>query len=543
MDMKQENTTYLAPNIVMVVADDTTPSYHGCYGGPTPTPYIDRLAREGIRMERGYGCASLCCPSRYTLFSGQYTQRSRAAHEQVPADEPALISQNGMLDIDTPTLAKLLQNAGYYTGHIGKWHSRFDTTEFGFDEPRMPEGDPDNPEVDACIRERQANAKEVVRTCGGFDVADRVQWGNIMGRLDAKVAKHNPAWFTDGALNFLDTAHEKGQPFYLHLANSVPHTPDCQLSFGADHRYTWGGKLEEAPHSHPSDESVLERMRAAGLQTDGPIAGVNAGQIQIDDQIGILLKKLEEMGELENTIFVYTADHGIPGKGSCQVTGQHLPYVMSWPNGLPQGRVVHDIFTWSASVPTLAEACGVSFPEDHILDGPSVLSALRGQEQWPIDEAYHEMGWSRSLIKGRYHYIATRYPASVIQQFQKQEEDISKVGTGLFFDNMNAPNYPSFFDTDQLYDLAVDPMEQKNLIHDTTRQDIVADLKKSLRAVTDSLPRPFPDEPDHFLETEQFQTMLVRRKEEVQALKHYPTKAVDIAHTWFANVQDPDVVA
>jgi len=151
------------PNIVMIIADDVTPSYHGCYGGPTPTPNIDRLAHEGVRMARGYCNASLCCPSRWTLFTGQYTQRSRWAHQDAAEDEPAWILQNGMLDEDTPTLAKTLRAGGYFTGHIGKWHSRFDTEALGFEEPVFPEGDADDPEVDAEIRKRQADAQEVVR--------------------------------------------------------------------------------------------------------------------------------------------------------------------------------------------------------------------------------------------------------------------------------------------------------------------------------------------------------------------------------------------
>lgn len=524
------------PNIVMVIADDTTPSYHGCYGGPTPTPHIDRLAAEGVQFERGYCNASLCCPSRYTLFTGQYTQRSRWAHQDTPPGDPALISQNGMLDPDTPTLAKVLRAAGYFTGHVGKWHSRFDTGEFGFDEPIIPEGDPDDPAVDAELRRRQANAQEVVRRCAGFEVAMRVNWGNIGGRMHEKIAKHNIGWLTDGALEFLDNASSREQPFYLHLANSVPHGPACQESFNVDHRYTWGGKLEQAPVSHPPDDTVLERMRAAGLRTDGPIAGVNAGQIQIDDQIGILLKKLEAMGELDNTIFIYTADHGIPGKGSCLMRGQHLPFVMRWPMGLPGGNVVSDIFSWCDAAPTLCDACGVAMPDGHRLDGTSVLGALRAETPWPRTVAYHEMGWSRSVIKGRYHYIATRYPSAAVKAFTEGDMSVTP-GTGLFFDKLNAPFVPDFFTADQLYDLSTDPLERVNLIDDPTRVGVLEDLRRELRAITDTMPRPFPAEPNPVRESEQYQARLRERRAEVDAIRHYPDG--DVPLIWYANLHDP----
>lgn len=521
------------PNVVVIVADDTTPSYHGCYGGPTPTPNIDRIASEGVRFDRGYCCASLCCPSRWTLFTGQFTGRSRWAYETSTPDQPYLIAQNGMLDPDTPTLAKTLREAGYFTGHIGKWHSRFAVDDLGLEEPTIPDGDPDDPAVDAELHRRQAVAQEVVKRCGGFEHADRVNWGNI-GKSDPKIRVHNIAWHTDGALEFLDVAAADGRPFYLHLAASVPHTPDCQESLNVDHRYTWGGKLDEAPKSHPPDDTVFERLRTAGLQVEGPIAGVNVGMVMLDDQVGAVLRKLDEMGVAEDTIVIYTADHGIPGKGSCHVTGQHLPFVMRWSNGLPSGEVVTDVFSWSDIVPTLCDACSVHMKD---LDGVSVLGALRGECEWPREVAYHEMGWSRSVIKGRYHYIATRYPADVIDGFRSGKSEW-KPGIGQPFDRLNAPHLPGYFDPDQLYDLATDPFERVNLIDDPARATVVADLKGELCAVTNTLPRPFPAEPDPFLESKIYRDLLAGRKAEMAGIQHYPEG--DVAHIWFANLHDPD---
>jgi arylsulfatase A-like enzyme len=525
------------PNIVVIVADDVTPNYHSCYGGPTPTPNIDRIARSGARMDRGYCCASLCCPSRWTLFTGQFTGRSPWAYQDVPEDEPYLISQNGMLYPETPTLAMTLRAAGYNTGHVGKWHSRFDTDFMGEDEPIMPKGDPDDPEVDAEIRRRQAVAQEVVKQTAGFEHVDRVQWGNI-GGVHPKLRAHNIAWMTDGALDFLDSASGDDRPFYLHLANSVPHSPSCNDSLNADHRYTWGGKLEEAPSSHPADDTVLERLRASGLQTEGPIAGVNAGMIMIDDQVGAVLGKLDQMGALENTIVIYTADHGIPGKGSCHVQGQHLPFVIQWPAGFEGGQEISDIFSWADVVPTLADACGASMSEDHTLDGVSVLPALKGQAPWPREIAYHEMGWSRSIIKGRWQYIATRYPSWAIEELQKDPDQRKvELGIGVTFDKLNAPFKPGYFEADQLYDLQTDPDEEYNLIDDPARADVVADLKAELKKITDTLPRPFPAEPSEFRKTDRYKKLLEQRKAEMAAIEHYPPGHA--AHIWFANLRDP----
>lgn len=530
------------PNLVIIVADDTTPSYHGCYGGPTPTPNIDRLAREGILMQRGYGCASLCCPSRYTLFTGQYTQRSTAAHAHVPPGDPALISQNGELDDGQTTLPRLLARAGYFTGHIGKWHSRFETNSLGFAEPVIPIGDPDDPAFNARLIDAQARAQEVVRRCAGFEHAACVHWGNLDAtfKKSQTLGAHNPAWFTDGALDFLDRALADERPFYLHLANSVPHTPDCHLSLNRDHRYTVGGKLAQPPASHPPDDSVLARMKAAGLPTSGPLAGVNAGQIQIDDQIGVLVARLEAAGQLDNTIFIYTADHGIPGKGSCHITGHHLPFILRWPAGGIAPRVVHDIFSWAHIVPTLAEACVILFPETALPDGISVLPALRNPAApWPCATAYHEMGWSRSITKGRYHYIATRPPASVIDTIRKGHSEA--ISTGLFFDSLNAPAIPGYFDPDQLYDIELDPYEQHNLIHDPSRARILAELRRELFAITRTLPRPFPETPAPFLSTPEYGELLARRHAEMRQIQHYPTRAAHVPAVWHGNLADPDL--
>lgn len=524
------------PNIVIVVADDITPSYHGCYGGPTPTPHLDRLAADGIRFARGYCAASLCCPSRFNLFTGQFAGRSPAAWAGTPAGEPYRLEQNGMLEPGQPTLARALRAAGYFTGHIGKWHSRFDTRFLGAAEPVTPAGDPDDPAVDAELRRRQAVAREVVRRTAGFEHVACVHWGNISNAVHPKLRHHNIGWMTDGALDFLDAA--AGRPFYLHLANTVPHSPDCQGSLAVDHRYTWAGKLAAPPRSHPADETVPARLRAAGLQTGGPIAGVNAGAIMVDDQVGALVRRLADLGVLDNTIFIYTADHGIPGKGSCYAIGQHLPLVMRWPNGLPGGRVVHDILSWVDVVPTLAAACGVPLAADHRPDGVDLLPALRGAQPWPRAAAFHEMGWSRAVIRGRYQLIATRYPQSALAEFAKGDQARVKPGIGVMFDPLNAPFLPGYFDPDQLYDLETDPYQRHNLVADPGRAAVMAELRAELRRVTATLPRPFPERPDPFLASPAYLRLLAARREEMAAIKHYP--AGDAPRVWHANLHDPE---
>lgn len=523
------------PNIVIIIADDVTPSYHGCYGGPTPTPNIDRLSREGMRFERGYCCSSLCCPSRYTLFTGRYAGRSRTAIENVPSDEPCLISQNAMLDPDTPTLPRMLRAAGYYTGHIGKWHSRFDTKFMNVEEPTLPREDPDDPMVDAEIRRRQKVAQEVVRRCAGFEHVDCVQWGNISGKEHPKLAIHNVAWMTDGALAFLDEAARKKRPFYLHIANSMPHGPSPDKSLQQDHRYTWGGKLEHSPRSHPPDETVLSRLRTTGLQTHGPIAGVNAGMIMLDDQVGAVIRRLDELNLAHDTIVIYTADHGIPGKGLCYAMGTRLPLVMRWPAMIPADSTFEGIFSWVDLVPTLTEACGMKPPTDTPYDGISCYAAMRDPHLWKRKVAYHEMGWARSIIKGRYQLISLRYPQWMLDQMRCEKAQPS---LGVMFDKLNGPSFPDYFQVDQLYDLATDPLERVNLISDPSRALIVEDLRAELRIITSTMPRPFKPQADEYCHSEHYQQLVQQCQEELRKIHHYPSG--DSTRIWLANLADPD---
>lgn len=102
------------PNIVIIYLDDLGYGDLSCYGGEVPTPYVDRLAEEGIRFTNAYAPAATSTPSRYSLLTGSYSFRVDASIQD--GDAPLLISEN------TPTLANMLQQNGYATGIIGKWH-------------------------------------------------------------------------------------------------------------------------------------------------------------------------------------------------------------------------------------------------------------------------------------------------------------------------------------------------------------------------------------------------------------------------------------
>src|SRR5881398_63583 len=110
------------PNVVLVLADDLGPGDLSCYGGKTPTPHIDRMAKEGVRFTRYYTPAPICSPSRCATITGQFPGRWRiTSYLQTRAGNKAC-GQADFLDPDAPSLPRALKAAGYKTAHVGKWH-------------------------------------------------------------------------------------------------------------------------------------------------------------------------------------------------------------------------------------------------------------------------------------------------------------------------------------------------------------------------------------------------------------------------------------
>lgn len=528
------------PNIVIVVADDVTPAYHGCYGGRTPTPHIDRLAREGALFRRSCGVAPLCNPSRYSIFTGCYPGRAPSAHRGCSPDEPYSLNQNAELEPETPTLPKLLRAAGYFTGHVGKWHSNFSRLGEEWPEALGPEADLDLPETDRRLRRLHDSQRQVVQETAGFEWVEAINWGNLMGNRPKALRSHNPAWITDAALSFLRDPQRGGRPFYLHLANTVPHDPNSQESLGKDHRYTFNGKLPHPPQSHPEDATVLQRMRQAGIETEGPIAGINAGIIQIDDQIGAIIRQLEAMNELDRTIFVYTADHGVHGKGTCFMGGWHLPLVVRWPARIPAGREVREAVSHVDFLPTLAEAAGVGIPCGQTCDGVSWLP-LAGGAEIRRRVTYQEMGVGRAVLKGNLHYIAFRQAESALRRMAsgaaKEAIDLHPSGNSPFC-NYNFVNKPHYFEPEQLYDIEADPHQRTNLARRPEFQDALAEMRAELMAITDTLPGPYRHDTPPFMESPAYQSLVEARRETVRRMSFYPD-GFDQERVFNLNLPDP----
>ncbi len=494
------------PNVVCVITDDTDFDILGCYGGNVLSPNIDRLAEDGARFTQRYCAARACTPSRYNYLTGQYTGRCSAPDflKQNPLDEPYSVSWNTHLTGDVPSLGSVMGANGYRTGYAGKWHVGQGLKNLGVLD-FAPDDDPDDPDVDAKLHRYQAILQEEVRQTGNFDYAASIVWGNNEAMPVRKLQHHNLEWITKGALDFLDTCTDD-EPFMLYVATTAIHGPLHTESLNQDPLYTQGGKLDALVDAHPPRSAIFERLEQAGL----PVHHMTAGILWVDDLVGALLHKLDEMGVAEDTVVIFCTDHNTePGKGTCYDKGLRIPLVMRWPGTITQGTNFDARVQAIDFAPTLFEMCGLTPPDAMTLDGQSWLpQLLEGEPE--REELFFEFGYTRAVSTRKWKYIALRYPSDLMEGMKSGElseapNHINRRMQGQM--NIAISAYPGYFDPDQLYDLENDPHEQHNLAEDPAYADVLADMKARLQRYLDIFEHPFDLDVDPFMRSVQYKAL------------------------------------
>ncbi|MBM3336050.1 sulfatase, partial [Candidatus Sumerlaeota bacterium] len=310
------------PNIVLIFADDLGWKDTGFSGSDFyETPNLDRTAREGIIFTNAYACAGNCAPSRACLISGQYTPRhgvyAVGDTNRGPVNLMRMepIPNNGALVPDNFTVAEALKSAGYATGMFGKWHL--------------------------------ANSKDTQPSAQGFDVA--LQPGTQGGSDDPKHIYS----ITKTVCEFIEK--NKDRPFFCYVAHHAIHS-------GLEAR-----------------QATLEKFKAKtpGKQHSGALYA--ACLYDLDDGVGILLKRLEELGLGKNTLVLFTSDNGgtpqssqepLRGSKGCYYEGGiRVPLIARWPGVISPGAVSDAPVSNVDFYPTFLDAAGASAPADKILDG------------------------------------------------------------------------------------------------------------------------------------------------------------------------------
>jgi len=390
------------PNIILIMADDLGYGDTGYNGNPViKTPALDKMAKEGVRFNRFYAAAPVCSPTRASCLTGRHPYRTGVFN-----------ANTGILRPEELTLAEVLRKEGYSTGFFGKWHlgtfsDKVDDanrgglkhpellnvpTEHGFDtyfatESKVPTWDPmlkpaemEKPESlkFGWNHLKESEASEPYGTA--YWTPDGKASDNLRGD-DSRV-------IMDRAIPFIEQASSSGTPFFTVIWFHAPHLP-CVA----------GPKYAEM-----YKDQEFELQQFAGCIT------------AMDEQIGRLRAKLEELKISDNTMVWFCSDNGPEGsdkapgrtggfrgrKRSLSDGGVRVPGVMVWPAGAKPQETDTPVVT-SDYMPTIMDAVGVKLPaEAHVLDGVSILPLLKGGK------------WSRPApiafaIRGNFTYNGETY--------------------------------------------------------------------------------------------------------------------------------------
>jgi arylsulfatase A len=411
------------PNIVLILADDLGWSDLGCYGADLhETPHLDRLARQGVRFTDAYAM-SVCTPSRAALLTGKHAARLKmtiwSEGSQGGPKNRKLIQADSLHDLPhtETTLARHLQEAGYLTALVGKWHLG-DASHY-----------PETHGFDVNIGGTQWGAPQTFfwpyRGSGHFGPEFR-----YVPHLEfGKPGEYLTDRLTDEALRVIDQAGD--QPFFLYLAHYAPHTP---MEAKADDVRHFEAKLRPGQHHQNAVYAAMVKS--------------------LDDSVGRVLDHLKQRGLEENTIVIFTSDNGgyigtdrgqtMPvtsnaplrsGKGSLYEGGIRVPLIVRWHGVTPVGAECHEPVILMDLYHTLAAMLPGEESKEPA-DGMD-LKALLQQPTGKLD---------RDALYFHYpHYYATTTPVSAVRAGDWKLLEYLEDGRG------------------ELYHLKDDPGEQTDL--------------------------------------------------------------------------------
>ncbi len=356
------------PNVVLIVIDDLGQRDLGCYGSTFyRTPNIDKMAKEGLRFTDFYAACPVCSPTRVSILTGKYPQRvnitdwipGRKDMPEQRLNRPAIRNE---LPLEEVTIAKALKEQGYTTASVGKWHlggAGFEPTKFGFD-------------VNI--------AGDQTGTPRSYFAPFENKTGKMPGLEKAEPGEYLTDRLAAEAEKFIEA--NKTQPFFLYMPHYGVHTP-LQAKKEVIEKYK--GPAAHGRQSNPVYAAMVESM---------------------DDAVGRVLKKLDDLKLSENTLVIFTSDNGglatlegmqfaptinsplREGKGYLYEGGIRVPLIVKWPAKVKPG--VTDQVTCSVDFfNTILEASGGRKPTVPATDGVSLVPIFNGDKATPRDIFWH----------------------------------------------------------------------------------------------------------------------------------------------------------
>ena len=364
------------PNIVLVITDDQGYGPVGKHGHPwIKTPNLDALYERSVRFDR-FLVSPTCAPTRSALMTGRHPMRNGITHT---------ILERERMTLDATILPQVLKAASYTTGVFGKWH-------LGDEEPYQPHN--------------RGFDEAFIHGAGGIGQAYACSCADVPGnKYFDPVIRHNGKFvkthgyctdlFFQAALGWIKTVKDEDTPFFAYITTNAPHGPFVAPEKNRD-RFAQRG-FNEKP---------------AGFY----------GMIEnIDENMGLLLSKLQDWQLLENTVVIFMSDNGMTGggsgpkgkalgkqpdgtpmkmynagmkglKGSAEEGGVRVPFFVSWENHISPGRDFENVTAHIDILPTLAELAGSELPENQV-EGRSLLPLIVGADvNWSNRFLYTHVG-------------------------------------------------------------------------------------------------------------------------------------------------------
>lgn len=415
------------PNVILIMTDDQGYGDLGCTGNPIiKTPNIDQLASESSAL-RNYHVAPTCSPTRCSLLTGHWTNRTGVWHT---------IMGRSMLRENEVTVGQMFADAGYETGMFGKWH-------LGDNYPYRPE---------------DRGFTEVFRHGGGGvgqtpDLWDNSYFdGNYFHNGEIVPAKgFCTDVFFSRATDFISKCAKQEKPFFAYITTNAPHGP---LHCPQKYLDMYAGQSDK-------------------------IAAFFGMITNVDDNVGKTRQLINELGISENTIFIFTTDNGSAsgtkifnagmraGKGSPYDGGHRVPFFLHWPaGGIAKQHYVDQLTHAVDIVPTLLEMTGVEQPEAVKFDGVSIASLIDPSKDvdWPdrfvISDSQRvrdPIKWRGSsvmsqkyrLINGKELYDISSDPGQKQNIASQHPDVVAKMRA--FYDQWWAELEPTFSQTTEIY--------------------------------------------------------------------------------------------
>ena len=370
--VKAQENLEKRPNVILIMTDDQGYGDLACHGNTIlDTPNMDRLHSQSVRFTN-FHVSPTCAPTRAALMTGLYTNRTGVWHT---------IGGRSLLRKDKVTMAEVFKENEYHTAIFGKWH-------LGDNYPFRPQD--------------RGFLEVLVHGAGGVgqtpDFFDNDYFNDTYihnGKLEEYRGYCTDVWFRE-AIEYIE--RQKDNPFFCYISTNAPHSP-----FYVDNKYS---KAYEGIKNIPSNEFY-------GMITN------------IDDNIGILTRKLEDLGISDNTILIFMTDNGssmgdkkienitafnagMRGKKNSEYDGGHrVPFFVKYPNGkLEAGKDVNNISAHIDVLPTLIELCGLKLNKPIDFDGKSLIPLINGSdENWSerllitdSQRVEHPIKWRKSAV-------------------------------------------------------------------------------------------------------------------------------------------------